>query len=80
MLLLEAGGPTQHSLGGKGDVLHVVQLFLNPRESNIAVIIKILRAGTDYFGPPLTQFDIPLFWSGVAQYPEYRWQVSKGKQ
>ncbi|CAM9709190.1 unnamed protein product, partial [Ectocarpus fasciculatus] len=44
VLLLEAGGPSQASLGGK-----------------------------DSFDGPLTRFDIPGFWSSLAEYPDYHW-------
>mmetsp|Transcript_10560 Transcript_10560/g.17344 ORF Transcript_10560/g.17344 Transcript_10560/m.17344 type:complete len:710 (+) Transcript_10560:162-2291(+) len=29
--------------------------------------------GKDFLGSPLTQFDIPLFWPAISQYPEYHW-------
>ena len=32
-----------------------------------------LAGGKDYFGGPLTRFDIPLLWSSLGSYPEYRW-------
>lgn len=44
VLLLEAGGATQTSLGG-----------------------------TDYFGGPISRFDIPLMWSGVTTCHEFHW-------
>eukprot|EP00602_Paraphysomonas_sp_CaronLab_P011175 CAMPEP_0185039958 /NCGR_PEP_ID=MMETSP1103-20130426/37448_1 /TAXON_ID=36769 /ORGANISM="Paraphysomonas bandaiensis, Strain Caron Lab Isolate" /LENGTH=624 /DNA_ID=CAMNT_0027579057 /DNA_START=273 /DNA_END=2147 /DNA_ORIENTATION=+ len=30
--------------------------------------------GRDYFGGPITRFDIPLFWPSISRYPEYHWQ------
>ena len=29
--------------------------------------------GKDYFGGPLTRFDIPLLWPSIPFFPEYRW-------
>jgi hypothetical protein len=44
VLLLEAGGPSQHSLGGR-----------------------------QFTVPPLTMFDVPLYWSSVAHVEDYHW-------
>lgn len=30
--------------------------------------------GSDSFGGQMTRFDIPLFWSTIAQYPQYHWE------
>lgn len=38
--------------------------------------VMIYFLGADFLGAPLTQFDIPLFWPALSQYPEYHWGVS----
>jgi hypothetical protein len=32
--------------------------------------------GSDYFGGPITRFDIPLMWSSISSYEDYHWQVT----
>jgi hypothetical protein len=38
---------------------------------------KFMLQGGDYFGGPITRFDIPLFWhTSVGHFPEFHWEVS----
>lgn len=67
VLLLEAGMTTQYDLGGKFlsySQSYFLSKFLSQSLSNL---------GKDYFGGPVTRFDIPLMWNVLPRYAEYHW-------
>jgi choline dehydrogenase-like flavoprotein len=70
VLLLEAGMTSQYDLGGnKYLYLANYQCLIYP-SMNLTSIICI---GSDYYGGPVTRFDIPLMWPVLPRYSDFHW-------